>query len=1034
MKLGSYFMISAGAAGVNLLHAWSVHEQFYPAVIHLSSDKLSLALLYNFVFATFLLFGYATLKFFIGRLRDLEIEQLIDTGRGFLADTILFLVFYSPTIDQKEVATFQLMQYIVGVIFLKMFHLMAQIRVSSMFEMGTPKRSVKIKLAVLMGLMLGVDLLLVHNFYAAFGRQSTFYTWILFECVTMLALITVTIFKYTLHLIDTSLEHGWPGKAAYIFYLELVGDVCSMLIFLCFMGIFFLQNPNRLPIYMMADIVQVARQLTTRLRNFRKYRMIMSDFENKFRMADSEELANAETCIICRDDLHEGSVILPCGHIFHVDCLKSWLVMQQVCPTCRAEIPIDREKLKEAYREADIKAGRPARDDPGTPMDKFVLRDGEEYGGSYWAWVSRKKKKNADSKESVEMTPRAQIERAQMGSKNTVDPTYEQTHQSAAIHPRHMKEPSTDIGRAQFEEMRSRGVGWAVKQGAENGGSSSSSSRIHAGRRPAEAPAEYYAAMGVDVPFTGVDAASPPPLCPDPFSGVRAAAEAEGSSSCQPAPTSAHSGRGEAAGGAFGASSSSSSRTRNIFGRPPPGQEIDTSAPPVANGPPMSIYQRLVQSSAEFDPSAAQQLQQPGAPAPPQPQSWWPSQQFAPGGTRIASPGFTTGASAYCAAAQTQSQTHLQGAPHQYINIAPTPARGPPSSLMSDNELRTMISQASATVAHLSQIQTWWMQQMQVQQMLMLRMHMSRTGGGAAGLPTGAQGPASSTSPEGFQPPPAPGAPEAGLAAAGVLPQVPPLMGAVLGGLGGVQMPPGASTMTPDGLAAQLQTGMPFVPGAIPMSFPFNAGLFPDPGTVGGAAAPGAAAAAATSPTIATTTGGAATGPAGASLGTAVPPAASATTGAAEDVGGAATSSACSSTSMVTAPAATQQLGAGAASSGGTAEASCGEEATAVETIPASQVEAKTDEDGALSKTPSNAEGAGASQDTTDESATREQSSGIAGELPARNSSTSSLSLAELRQLQEKKYREHKDRGSGSTASSPISPQYRGRDGHGESS
>lgn len=69
MKLGSYFMISAGAAGINVLHAWSVHEQFYPAVIHLSSDKLSLALLYNFVFATFLLFGYATLKFFIGTNR-----------------------------------------------------------------------------------------------------------------------------------------------------------------------------------------------------------------------------------------------------------------------------------------------------------------------------------------------------------------------------------------------------------------------------------------------------------------------------------------------------------------------------------------------------------------------------------------------------------------------------------------------------------------------------------------------------------------------------------------------------------------------------------------------------------------------------------------------------------------------------------------------------------------------------------------------------------------------------------------------------
>lgn len=72
--------------------------------------------------------------------------------------------------------------------------------------------------------------------------------------------------------------------------------------------------------------------------------------EDLQRMSDS-------TCIICRDEMHiritennqqEGNDAeqeqvrgrnsdipkkLPCGHIFHFGCLRSWLERQQSCPT-----------------------------------------------------------------------------------------------------------------------------------------------------------------------------------------------------------------------------------------------------------------------------------------------------------------------------------------------------------------------------------------------------------------------------------------------------------------------------------------------------------------------------------------------------------------------------------------------------------------------------------------------------------------------------------------------------------------------------
>jgi len=344
MSFSSYFVLSSLVVAGVMAHAYVAHEQFYPAVVYLSTDKMCLAVMYNFAFALFLLFGKMLLKLFIGPLRDLEVEQLVDSGRGFLADTILFLVFYAPTIDNREVGTVYLIQYICCVIFMKVFHLTTQIRVSHMFEIGFPTLIVNIKLVALMCMLLTIDLVALQYFYQIASRTSTFFTWILFEALTMSTVVFVSICKYSIHMIDLRLENGWPGKSVCLFYIDLVHDVATMTLFLVFMLTFFVQNPSRLPIYMMADVIQVARKLAQRLRSFRRYRRISANMETRFADATDEQTKETQLCVICRDSLCDCASKpkrLECGHVFHIDCLRSWLVMQQVCPTCRAEIHPD---------------------------------------------------------------------------------------------------------------------------------------------------------------------------------------------------------------------------------------------------------------------------------------------------------------------------------------------------------------------------------------------------------------------------------------------------------------------------------------------------------------------------------------------------------------------------------------------------------------------------------------------------------------------------------------------------------------------
>ena len=66
-----------------------------------------------------------------------------------------------------------------------------------------------------------------------------------------------------------------------------------------------------------------------------------SYLERVYPDANADDFRSSDNvCIICREEMVAGNTCkkLPCGHIFHKSCLRTWFQRQQSCPTCRLDI------------------------------------------------------------------------------------------------------------------------------------------------------------------------------------------------------------------------------------------------------------------------------------------------------------------------------------------------------------------------------------------------------------------------------------------------------------------------------------------------------------------------------------------------------------------------------------------------------------------------------------------------------------------------------------------------------------------------
>lgn len=136
-----------------------------------------------------------------------------------------------------------------------------------------------------------------------------------------------------------------------------------------------------MPIHIIRDVAITIRSFYKRVNDFLRYRQATRDMNVRYPDATENDISEEDVCIICREDMrpwqstddhglgamgpnvndnttedlnrarfsnNETSTPLPderlrpkklpCGHVLHFACLRSWLERQQICPTCRAPV------------------------------------------------------------------------------------------------------------------------------------------------------------------------------------------------------------------------------------------------------------------------------------------------------------------------------------------------------------------------------------------------------------------------------------------------------------------------------------------------------------------------------------------------------------------------------------------------------------------------------------------------------------------------------------------------------------------------
>ena len=227
MSLTKYVFVSFAVAGGLVYHALKTREQYFPAMLYLSTSKLSVVVLGNLAFALTLCFGHLLKQIFLGQLREAEIERLYERTKDAIMETCLAMTIFREEFNVKFVVMF------VSLLFVKIFHWLAGDRVEFMEQSPTSTRLQHVRVCSLVAVLVTLDVaFLSYAVSHTLSRGPSVLLLFGFEYVILASRAVAVAAKYAIGRIDAFLDGRWDGKGTCVFYLELMTDLLHLFVYL----------------------------------------------------------------------------------------------------------------------------------------------------------------------------------------------------------------------------------------------------------------------------------------------------------------------------------------------------------------------------------------------------------------------------------------------------------------------------------------------------------------------------------------------------------------------------------------------------------------------------------------------------------------------------------------------------------------------------------------------------------------------------------------------------------------------------------
>ncbi|NXF03645.1 AMFR ligase, partial [Smithornis capensis] len=324
---------------------------------YLLSDSLCVWVLVNTACCFLMLVAKVIQCMVFGPLRVSERQHLKDKFWNFIFYKFIFIFGVLNVQTVEEVVMWCL--WFSGLVFL---HLMVQLCKDRFeylsFSPTTPMSSHIRVLALLIAMLLSCCGLAVVCGVVGYTHGMHTLAFMAAESLLVTVRTAHVILRYVVHLWDLNHEGTWEGKGTYVYYTDFVMELTLLSldlmhhIHMLLFGNIWLSMAS-LVIFM--QLRYLFHEVQRRIRRHKNYLRVVGNMEARFAVATPEELAvNNDDCAICWDSMQSARK-LPCGHLFHNSCLRSWLEQDTSCPTCRMSLNItDSHHVREDHQRENL--------------------------------------------------------------------------------------------------------------------------------------------------------------------------------------------------------------------------------------------------------------------------------------------------------------------------------------------------------------------------------------------------------------------------------------------------------------------------------------------------------------------------------------------------------------------------------------------------------------------------------------------------------------------------------------------------------